>query len=75
MPYFKISRLFIIKNKVFNINKEGLELVKETAKITKFKYPVELEKIYNNKLNKIIWDKEQMEENLIKMIGELDESC
>lgn len=62
-------------NKVFNINKEGLELVKETAKITKFKYPLELEKIYNNKLNKIIWDKEQMEENLIKMIGELDESC
>mgnify|MGYP003302812829 CR=1 FL=1 len=26
-------------------------------------------------LNKIVWTKENMEQNIIKMIGELDESC
>ena len=30
---------------------------------------------YNNKLNKTVWTKENMEQNLIKMIGDIDESC
>ena len=30
---------------------------------------------YNKELNKTVWTKENMEENIIKMIGELDESC
>lgn len=62
-------------NKVFNVNAQGLELVKNISKITDFKYPSELENVYNNKISKTIWEKESMEENLIKMIGELDESC
>ena len=62
-------------NKVFNINKEGLDLVKEIKKITNVEYPNVLEEIYNKQLDKTVWTKENMEENIIKMIGELDESC
>ena len=62
-------------NNVFNIEKEGLELVKEVSKITNLEYPLLIEKIYNNEMAKIVWDKKEMEENLVKLIGELDESC
>jgi len=62
-------------NQVFNINKEGLELVKQIKEITKVDYPNSLEEIYNKEINKIVWTKENMEQNIIKMIGELDESC
>ena len=62
-------------NKVFNVDKEGYELVKQIKELSKVEYPELLNSIYNNKMNKIVWDKESMEENLIKMIGEIDESC
>lgn len=62
-------------NNVFNVDKEGLDLVKEISDITKFDYPKDLELIYKNKINKIIWDKENMEQNLYKMIGDFDERC
>lgn len=62
-------------NKVFNVNEEELQLVKQIKEKTKVNYPAELECIYNNKLNKTVWTKENMEENLVKMIGEIDESC
>ncbi len=62
-------------NDVFKVDKEGLELVKEISNITNFSYSIILEKIYNSQINKTIWQKENMEQNLIKMIGELDESC
>ena len=62
-------------NKVFNVNKEGYELVKEISELSKVEYPELLNSIYNNKMNKVVWDKESMEENLVKMIGEIDESC
>ena len=62
-------------NKVFNVNEEELQLVKQIKEKTKVNYPTELECIYNNKLNKTVWTKENMEENLVKMIGEIDESC
>lgn len=62
-------------NNVFNINKSGLELVEEVSKITNFNYPELLKNIYENKINKTIWEKENMESNLFKMIGDFDESC
>lgn len=62
-------------NQVFKINKEGLELVKEIKEQTNVNYPIVLEEIYNKELNKTVWTKENMEENIIKMIGDLDESC
>ncbi len=62
-------------NQVFNIDKEGLDLVKQIKEITNVEYPNVLEEIYNKELNKIVWTKENMEQNIIKMIGELDESC
>ena len=62
-------------NEIFNVEKEGYDLVKEINKLSNVKYPELLSKIYNNKMNKIVWDKESMEENLVKMIGEIDENC
>ncbi len=62
-------------NKVFKVNKEGYELVKEISKLSNVQYPELLNSIYNNNMNKIVWDKEEMEDNLVKMIGEIDESC
>ena len=62
-------------NEVFNINKEGYDLVKEVSKITTVKYPDLLNDIYNNKMNKVVWTKDEMEEKLINLIGEIDESC
>ena len=62
-------------NKVFNINKEGYDLVKEVSEITKVKYPDLLNDIYNNKMHKVVWKKDEMEEKLINLIGEIDENC
>ena len=62
-------------NEVFKINKEGYDLVKEVSKITTVKYPDLLNDIYNNKMNKVVWTKDEMEEKLINLIGEIDESC
>lgn len=62
-------------NKVFKVNKEGYELVKEISKLSNVQYPELLNSIYNNNMNKIVWDKEEMEDNLVKMIGVIDESC
>ena len=61
-------------NKVFNVNKEGLELVSDISLKTNTKYPKLLKDIYENKLNKIVWTKENMEQNLKDFIGELDEN-
>ena len=71
----KIQLDLSFKNNVFNVDKKGLDLVKEISNITKFDYPKDLELIYKNKINKIVWEKENMEQNLYKMIGDFDESC
>ena len=62
-------------NKVFNVTKEGYDLVNEISNITNVKFPKLLSDIYNHKMDKIVWDKDEMEKNLIKLIGEIDESC
>lgn len=62
-------------NDVFDIDKQGLELVKEISKITNFNYPKELENIYNKDFKKNILSKNTMEEELWNIIGELDENC
>ena len=62
-------------NDVFKVSKQGLELAKDIKEITNVSYPKLLEEIYNNEIAKTVWTKENMEQNLIKMIGEIDESC
>lgn len=62
-------------NDVFKIDKKGLELVKKVANITKFSYPIELENIYNKSFNKTILSKDTMENDLWKLIGDMDENC
>ena len=62
-------------NDVFKVSKQGLELAKDIKEITNVSYPKLLEDIYNNEISKTVWTKENMEQNLIKMIGEIDESC
>ena len=37
--------------------------------------PKVLYDIYNTPFNKTVWSKEEMEEKLIKLIGEIDENC
>ena len=61
-------------NEVFNEPKEDLELSKCIAEKAKLKVPSILEDIYNFKYNKVVWRKEEMETNLRKLIGEIDEN-
>ena len=53
----------------------NIENAKDIKEITNVSYPKLLEEIYNNEISKTVWTKENMEQNLIKMIGEIDESC
>jgi threonine synthase len=60
---------------VFNTNKDGLEAVEAIANEAKLDVPSILYDIYNSKFNKVVWTKENMEENLRKLIGVIDENC
>ena len=62
-------------NKVFKIEKEGIDLVEETSKIVNMEIPDILYDIYNKKVEKEVWEKENMEKELLKLIGEIDENC
>ena len=61
--------------KIFDLDGEGIEKVKELSKLCNIEIPNVLFDIYNKKVDKTVWTKENMEENLRKFIGELDESC
>lgn len=61
--------------KIFKLDGNGIEKVENLSKICKIEIPEVLYAIYNKKVNKIVWNKDNMEENLRKFIGELDESC
>ena len=61
-------------NEVFNESKEDLELIKCIAEKAKLEVPSILKDIYNFKYNKVVWKKEEMETNLRKLIGEIDEN-
>ena len=60
---------------VFNTNKDGLEAVEAIANEAKLDVPSILYDIYNSKFDKVVWTKENMEENLRKLIGVIDENC
>ena len=62
-------------DEIFNTNKEGFERINEIANITSTLVPEILYNIYNSKYDKVVWKKENMEENLRKLIGEIDENC
>lgn len=62
-------------DEIFNTNKEGFERINEIANITNTLVPEILYNIYNSKYDKVVWKKENMEENLRKLIGEIDENC
>ena len=62
-------------NEVFNINDNGISLIKKISEITKMEVPSILDDIYNFEYEKVIWKKEDMENNLRKLIGEIDENC
>ena len=60
------------------LKKELLEIFnsnKEINKETNLTIPDILTEIYNNEFNKTVWKKDEMENNLRKLIGELDENC
>ena len=60
---------------VFNTNKDGLDAVEAIADKAKVDVPSILYDIYNSKFDKVVWTKENMEENLRKLIGVIDENC
>ena len=62
-------------DEIFKTNKEGFDRIIEINEKTKLNIPNILTEIYNNKYQKTIWKKEDMENNLRKLIGELDENC
>ena len=62
-------------DEIFETNKNGIERINEISKKTNIKIPQILEEIYNNNFNKTVWKNDEMENNLRKLIGELDESC
>lgn len=61
-------------NEVFNINAADMNLINEIATKTKSNVPDILKDIYNFKYEKVVWKKEDMEINLRKLIGEIDEN-
>ena len=62
-------------DEIFKTNIDGFDRIKEINKQTNLNIPDILTEIYNNKFNKTVWKKEEMENNLRKLIGELDENC
>lgn len=60
-------------NLIFNKKEEGIDLAKAIAKETNLKVPDALINIYNQKVDKRCWNKDDMEELLRKFIGEIDE--
>ena len=62
-------------DEIFKTGKVGIEQVKEIEAKTKCLAPQVLYDIYNTPFEKTVWAKEEMEEKLIKLIGEIDENC
>ena len=62
-------------DEIFNTSLDGLDRINKIASITNTKVPNILYDIYNSKYDKVVWKKEEMEENLRKLIGEIDENC
>ena len=62
-------------DEIFKTNKDGIEQVKVIEEKTGCLAPKVLYDIYNTPFNKTVWSKEEMEEKLIKLIGEIDENC
>lgn len=62
-------------DEIFNTNKEGIDRINKISEITNLEIPEILKEIYSNNYKKEIWKKEEMEDNLRKLIGELDENC
>ena len=62
-------------DEIFNTNKEGIDRINKISEITNLEIPKILKEIYSNNYKKEIWKKEEMEDNLRKLIGELDENC
>lgn len=61
-------------NEVFNFQEEGLELIEKIANKVSMEVPAILSDIYNYKYDKVVWKKSDMESNLRKLIGEIDEN-
>ena len=59
---------------VFNTSKTGLAQIEEIARVTNTVVPQVLYDIYNSTFEKTVWSKDEMEENLRKLIGEIDEN-
>ena len=62
-------------DEIFKTNKDGIEQVKAIEKETGCLAPKVLYDIYSTPFEKVVWSKDEMEEQLIKLIGELDENC
>ena len=58
-----------------NLAQRDIDRINEIANISNTLVPEILYNIYNSKYNKVVWKKENMEENLRKLIGEIDENC
>lgn len=58
--------------KAFNISGSDHDVINKLNVMISNKEPEIMNKILNNKFNKTIWQKEEMEEKLIKLIGDID---
>ena len=61
-------------NEVFKVEGTGLKCIEKIAEITNTNVPKILYDIYNSNHQNIVWKKEEMENNLRKLIGEIDEN-
>lgn len=62
-------------NEVFKIEEKDFSLVEKIAEKSGIEIPNLLKKIYAFTFQQEVWDKEDAEEKLRKLIGELDENC
>ncbi len=62
-------------DEIFKTNLDGINRINKVSNKTGMKIPNILNEIYKKPFKKEVWKKEEMEFNLRKLIGELDENC
>lgn len=62
-------------DEIFDTKLDGIDRINKINEITKLPIPKILYKIYDNIFTPTVWKKDEMEEKLLQLIGDIDEDC